>query len=169
MGSCLSCFDRSTAEHVIYVKTGDRKAAATDANVKIILHNDQGETSDALTLDNFFRNDFESGALDTFHIPQVPSTFGKITKVEFWRDNSGIGPDWYVEKVLVENRTTKDVFIFPIFRWIKPDIHYVIKHLDCSLPQDDDQKQQRLMELNDKRETYEYTSRGKGMPAQVSC
>jgi hypothetical protein len=28
---------------------------------------------------------------------------GKITKIELWRDEWGVGSDWYVNKVVVEN------------------------------------------------------------------
>ena len=166
MGSCLGVQD---AQFIVYVKTGDRKHAGTDANVKIKLHDTNGIDTDDLVLDNFFRNDFESGQLDVFPIKKldVKEFSGRIEKVEFWRDNAGLGADWYVDKIIVENRKTNDIFIFPVFRWIRPDYHYLIEHLDTSLPQFDPHPDQRKLELEDKQAIYEVTTKFPGAPAQV--
>lgn len=167
MGACLGV---QNAQFVIYVKTGDKKNAGTDANVKIKLHGPNGSNTDGLTLDNFFRNDFESGQLDVFPIKEIKvKDFGSVvSKVEFWRDNAGIGADWFVDKIVVENNKTNESFTFPVFRWIKPDYHYIIEHLDTSLPQFDPHKDQRLEELEDKRLVYQNTQKVPGGPAQVN-
>lgn len=167
MGACLGV---QNAQFVIYVKTGDRKNAGTDANVKIKLHNTDGSITDGLTLDNFFRNDFESGQLDVFPIKDVKmkNFGGKVSKVEFWRDNAGLGADWFVDKIVVENRKTNDIYTFPVFRWIKPDYHYLIEHLDTSLPQFDPHQDQRREELEDKRVVYQTAQKVPKGPAQVS-
>ena len=156
---------------MIYVQTGDRRNAGTDANVRIKMHDEHGNSSEPITLDNYFRNDFERGCLDTFHIPiaKVKSLqrVSKITRIELWKDDAWMGSDWFVDKIVVENRVTNDTFVFPIFRWIKSDFHYQINHLDTSLPQGDEFPQQRRMELEDKRKTYEYDQKVPGGPAQV--
>ena len=165
MGCCTS---GPRSEFVIYVRTGDKRNAGTDANVYIVLHDDQGNTTGKITLDNFLRNDFERGRMDTFPVPKSKlSALGKVTKIEVWRDDAGFGSDWYVERIMVENRVTNYIFVFPIFRWIKPDYHYMIKHLDTSLPQDDDTLEQRRMELEEKKYLYQYEQKLPGMPAQV--
>ena len=169
MGPCLGT---QNAQFVVYVKTGDRKHAGTDANVKIKLHDVNGVHTDEMVLDNFFRNDFESGKLDVFPIDKLDNLkefSGRIGKVEFWRDNAGLGADWYVDKIVVENRKTNEIYVFPVFRWIRPDFHYVIKHLDTSLPQFDHQKGQRQLEIKEKRRAYETGYKFPGAPAQVIC
>ncbi|KAK6172838.1 hypothetical protein SNE40_016418 [Patella caerulea] len=164
-----ACFSRIRSDYVVYVRTGDRRNAGTDANVTIILHDDVGHSTGEITLDNFLRNDFERGKQDKFDVPRSKlRPLGKITKIEFWRDDAGIGSDWYVERILVENRLTNDIFVFPIFRWIKAGYHYMIKHLDTSLPQSDDYHEQRKMELEDKRKIYKYAQKAPGMPVQIS-
>ena len=167
MGACLGS---QNTQFVIYVKTGDKKHAGTDANVRIKLHNTSGVISDGLTLDNFFRNDFESGQLDVFPIKnmKMKDFSGAVARIEFWRDNAGLGADWYVDKIVVENRKTNDIYIFPVFRWIKPDSHYLIEHLDTSLPQFDPHKDQRKVELDDKREVYQTAQKVPYGPAQVT-
>ncbi|XP_046544436.1 allene oxide synthase-lipoxygenase protein-like isoform X1 [Haliotis rubra] len=162
------CFSGPHSEYVVYVRTGDKKNAGTDANVTIILHDDNGHCTGEVKLDNFLRDDFEKGRLDTFPIPKSKlDRLGKVIKVEFWRDNAGIASAWYVERIMVENKVTNDMFVFPVFRWIKADYHYVIKHLDTSLPQFDDQAGQRKMELESKKKDYNYVQRAPGMPAQI--
>ena len=166
MGACLSV---QNSQFLIYVRTGDKKNAGTDANVKIKLHDSNGNHTDDLVLDNFFRNDFESGNLDVFPIKDLKQKqfAGKISRIEFWRDNAGLGADWFVDQITVENRKTNDLYIFPVFRWIKPDYHYLIEHLDTSLPQFDPHSDQRKQELEDKRVTYEIVQKFPGAPAQV--
>ncbi|XP_052793619.1 allene oxide synthase-lipoxygenase protein-like isoform X2 [Mya arenaria] len=166
MGACLGV---QNAKFVIYVRTGDKKNAGTDANVKIRLHDTHGTHTEDLTLDNFFRNDFESGRLDVFPIKdlKVKGFDGHVSMVEFWRDNAGLGADWYVDKIVVENRKTNDTFIFPVFRWIRPDYHYSIECLDTSLPQFDPHKEQRQEELEYKRKDYQTAQKVPNGPAQI--
>ena len=57
-----------SSEYTVYVRTGDRLNAGTDANVKIRLHDEKGNVSDDICLDNFFSNDFERGAFDQFDV-----------------------------------------------------------------------------------------------------
>ncbi|KAK7498735.1 hypothetical protein BaRGS_00010112, partial [Batillaria attramentaria] len=164
MGKCLSV---PASEFVIYVRTGDRKYAGTDANVKIVLHDDHENRSEAITLDNFLRDDFERGALDQFEVPKKKvGRLGKVARIEFWRDDAGMGSAWYVDKVVVENRRTNAMFVFPVFRWVRADYHYMIVHLDTSLPQFDQYPDQRRMELEEKRKTYVFCQKAPGMPAQ---
>ncbi|XP_076468009.1 allene oxide synthase-lipoxygenase protein-like [Babylonia areolata] len=156
---------------VINVRTGDRKYAGTDANVHIVLHDDAGNRSDEIRLDNFLHDDFERGQEDRFEVGdrQVSSLekHGRVDQVEFWRDDAGLGSGWFVEKITVENRRTNRLYVFPVFRWIRPFDHYFIRHLDTSLPQDDPHAQQREKELEEKRGTYTYTQKAPGLPAQI--
>lgn len=168
MGNCM---EGPSSEYIIHIRTGDRKNAGTDANVRIILHDEKGNCSDEITLDNFLRNDFERGATDKFEVPKNKlkafDRFGKIVKIEFWRDDSGLGSNWYVDKIIVENKQTSNTFVFPIFRWVRPDWHYFVKHLDTSLPQFDEYVDQRKKELEEKRKTYIFSQKAPGMPSQV--
>lgn len=58
------------AEEITYkvvVKTGNTKAAGTDADVKIQLIGEESSTKPT-KIDNFFRDDFERGKVDKFII-----------------------------------------------------------------------------------------------------
>ncbi|CAG5132221.1 unnamed protein product, partial [Candidula unifasciata] len=163
-------FQKPSSDFMIYVQTGDRRNAGTDANVRIVMHDDDGHASSPIILDNYFKNDFERGCLDTFHVPtkkirNLPR-MGKITRIELWKDDAWAASDWYVDKIVIENRVTNSTFVFPIFRWIRAKYHYQINHLDTSLPQFDDYPEQRRMELQEKRIAYEFDQKVPNGPAQ---
>ena len=65
------------ANFTITVKTGDRFGAGTDANVEIVLFDENGKCSKSMALDNYFRDDFERGQEDTF--PVTSSEMGELT------------------------------------------------------------------------------------------
>lgn len=54
-----------------------------------------------------------------------------------------------------------------MFRWIKEFHHYLICHLDTSLPKDDLNQDQREIELEDKRRMYELVIKVQNLPIQV--
>ncbi|XP_059168642.1 allene oxide synthase-lipoxygenase protein-like isoform X2 [Physella acuta] len=168
MGNFLA---KRSSDYMIYVQTGDRRNAGTDANVRIVMHDEYGHSSLPITLDNYFKNDFERGCLDTFHVPSNKiknlQRMGKIVRIEVWKDDAWAASDWYVDKIVIENRVTNNTFVFPIFRWIKAKYHYQINHLDTSLPQDEQYPEQRAMELSEKRKAYEFDQKVPDGPAQV--
>lgn len=57
-----------TYHYTVFVKTGDRPNAGTDANVYIVLHGENGVKSKEMKLDVLFHDDFERGNLDKFKL-----------------------------------------------------------------------------------------------------
>ena len=160
----LSAID---ANFVAHVKTGDRKGAGTDANVWLVLHDEHGKSSKETKLNSLLHNDHERGETSSYGISAANDLHGKITKVEFWRDNFGLGDDWHVDFIKVENRKTKQIYCFPIHRWIKPNLKYTVPEFDSCLPQFDIHRDQRDEELREKREQYQYIMHVEGGPSQV--
>lgn len=160
-------FESCSAKFSVCVFTGDRKYAGTDANVKIRLYDNQGQSTSDMTLDNFFHNDFERGHADTYTFDRLPVNFQDVARIEFWRDNSGVASDWYVLKIIVIFPHRKREYVFPVLRWIKAEYRYVIHELDTSLPQDDPEKEQRRLLLRERRPAYEYSQKAPGVPMQV--
>ncbi|XP_076118111.1 allene oxide synthase-lipoxygenase protein-like isoform X3 [Mytilus galloprovincialis] len=152
--------------YIVLVKTGDKKLSGTDANVSIILYGCKGIKTEEFVLDKFFRNDFESGTIDSFPV-ESNINIPQIERIELWRDTSGISSSWYVDWIEVKNQTTAEASIFPVFRWIKGNYHYCIQHLDTSLSQCDKYPNQRYMELSEKRKTYQLKVKFENGPAQV--
>ncbi|CAL1536624.1 unnamed protein product [Lymnaea stagnalis] len=155
----------------ITVYTGDRLHAGTDAKVRIILHDEFGNASPTKTLDNRRRNDFERGRGDSFEMSETEighlNPGGKLVKIELWRNRSWFGGYWFVDRIEIENKVSREKFVFPIFRWIKAKFHYHVNHLDTSLPQKEEHKDQREMELAAKRKTYQFDQKVPGGPVQV--
>ena len=151
------------------MKTGDVKGAGTDANVYCALYNEDKTRSRDLNLDCKWKNDFEKGAIDRFkvHCGLPP---GPLHKLEIWRDDSGIGDDWYVEWIKVKklnNPDEEEPVIFPCNRWVKAKRKLVLTIYDCVLPQFDEHAEQRKQELEDKRDVYRMARKAPGIPKQV--
>ena len=166
MGNC--CSDVGVpSDHWIYVRTGDRKGAGTDANVRLILHDKNGHASPEIKLDCVFRNDFERGNTDVFRAPELSKDFVELEKIEIWRDNAGVSPDWYCDLIVINDRRNDVYYYFPINRWVQPSVHYVITNYDTSLPQLDLCAEEREVSLQEKRKFYQYDQRAPGLPVQV--
>lgn len=152
----------------IFVRTGDKRRASTDANAFIILHGEHGIASPQYKLNNFFQNDFN---YVEFKI-KLPPCFGTVQTIEFWRDNAGVSADWFVETIRVVQLHAKS--IFPIFRWIQAqdgdkENRLRIHKEDTFLPQFDPHLWQRGKEIKRKREQYviNYREDMPDMPVQV--
>lgn len=154
------------ANYRLVVKTGDRRGAGTDANVTVILHCDDGRQTKKHWLWHVFKNDFERGNTDKFSVESPPLT--SVDTLELWRNSCPLGGAWYVETVEVQCEDRKCNYVFPIFRWIRPNYHYYIRHLDTSLPQNDPHQQQRELDLQQKKNNYEMFVKVPGCTAGVT-
>lgn len=160
-------FSHSNLSYIVNVKTGDQRQSGTDANVKLVLHSESGKKSEEIALNRLFRDDFEQGQLDTFQLKNL-GHLKDIHKIEVWRDDSGLGADWYVDYVEVEDVNSRKRFMFPLFRWIKANKHYLVRHMDNCLPQFDEEPGYRHEDLVEKRKQYQCATKVDGAPAQVS-
>ena len=153
-------------DYIFFVRTGDRKNAGTDANIKVILYGDSGKKTDKIRLHNTFKNDFERGQLDTFNVKKQVK-LRNLEKIELWRDNFGLGSEWYVDYITVRRKDRNDEFNFPIFRWIVAKKHYIFRLNDTMLPQQDPEAEQRWHELKTKKEKYIAIQKFAQGPSQV--
>ncbi|KAF0298884.1 Allene oxide synthase-lipoxygenase protein [Amphibalanus amphitrite] len=142
-------FPKFGTDFVIHVTTGDRDGAGTDSNVFVRLFDGKGNQTEAIKLDRPLRNDLERGATDSFPARGADG-FGNIERIELWRDNFGVSPDWYLERVVVEHRS-RTRYVFPLLRWVQAGRHYNVFQYDCSLPQDDRYPEDRRHELQQRR------------------
>lgn len=119
--ACVSgSIDIAPPDFIIYVKTGDKKGAGTDADVYIALFTVDGTRSRDIKLDAEWRNDFVAGRMDNFPVENLPN-FGEVTKIEVWRSDDGISDDWFVERIEVEDVAAKTRVVFPVHRWVKAE------------------------------------------------
>ncbi|KAH9509997.1 hypothetical protein Btru_044803 [Bulinus truncatus] len=156
----FSYFGLRECDYIVEIKTGDSLGAGTNANVWIILYDENSKATPPIKLDQFLKNNFERGTTDVFQISKSDTSKlkkdGQVAKIEFWRDDHGNSSDWYVDEIEVKNKNTRSTFLFPVNSWVSANKHYKIKHLDTSLPQheDDDLKEPRKQFLDEKRKNY---------------
>ncbi|XP_052225510.1 allene oxide synthase-lipoxygenase protein-like isoform X7 [Dreissena polymorpha] len=153
-------------DYEFHVRTGDRKFAGTDANVWVILHGEEGISTEEMRLSNMFKDDFEQGQLDKFLVKKQ-AVLTNIVKLELWRDNFGFGSQWYVDYIKVKRKDFNNEVTFPIFRWIPAKTHLMFRVNDTMLPQDDPEVSQRWEELRSKRESYLMCQKVPDGPSQI--
>ncbi|XP_052225509.1 allene oxide synthase-lipoxygenase protein-like isoform X6 [Dreissena polymorpha] len=156
----------ASVDYVVFVRTGDRNRAGTDANIRIIFHGSTGLKTEKIRLHHVLKNDFECGQVDQFDI-QNQKDVGTMEKIELWRDNFGLGSRWFCDYVIVKKKGHDKQFTFPILRWIKADVHYMFRLHDTMLPQQDPMAEQRWKGLKSKKKKYEVAQKISGGPAQI--
>ena len=166
MGNC--CDVEGAIDHWIYVKTGDRKGAGTDVNCHAILHDEKGNKTQELSLCCYFKNDYERGKTDIVQCPSLGKSFGRVVRVELWRDDPGVYPNWFCELIVVNDRRVDKCYYFPVLRWLRSNRRYKFEQYDTLLPQYDPNHQQRQAELDEKRLEYTLIQREPELPVQVS-
>ncbi|EEC03803.1 lipoxygenase, putative [Ixodes scapularis] len=156
MGPVLTRMDSLTeAGFRIFVITGDRKGAGTDANVWMRLHDDAGHKSNIITLNHTFKNDHERGETSSFSVKPILN-FGAVSKVEVWRDSFGFGHAWFLNRIEIQELFSGELYVFPFHRWVPADQHLFLSLYDCVLPHADAHQNQRREELQRKRKKYRY-------------
>lgn len=156
MGPVLTRMDSLTeAGFRIFVITGDRKGAGTDANVWMRLHDDAGHKSNIITLNHTFKNDHERGETSSFSVKPILN-FGAVSKVEVWRDSFGFGHAWFLDRIEIQELFSGELYVFPFHRWVPADQHLFLSLYDCVLPHADAHQNQRREELQRKRKKYRY-------------
>eukprot|EP01136_Pigoraptor_vietnamica_P010420 Opistho-1_new@48017 len=87
-------------DYVVTTYTGTLDNAGTDADVYVQLYCGDGTVSDKIWLDTS-NDDFEKGDIDTFLVKGPACAASAIARVKVGHDNTGLGPDWYLEKLTV--------------------------------------------------------------------
>lgn len=150
----------------VNVKTGDKKGAGTDANVQIVLTGASGQQTKSAFLNHVFTNNFERGQVDVFTF-EDEADIPEVQGIRLRRDEFGLYSDWYVETVEVINKKSGKKSVFPVLRWIRPNVDIIFERYDTFLPQFDPHPEQRNAELQEKQKLYEF-SHLPGLPAGVS-
>ncbi|KAF7212109.1 transcript variant X2 [Nothobranchius furzeri] len=105
--------------YLIGIQTSHRKSAGTSANVTLKLIGSDGES----TIHNLTDPDkpvFERGAFDMFLL-STPFPLGDMRNLRLQHDNSGGNPSWYVNKVIVQDLQSRNVWHFFCNCWLSSD------------------------------------------------
>uniref|UniRef100_A0A4W6CIC0 Lipoxygenase homology PLAT domains 1 n=1 Tax=Lates calcarifer TaxID=8187 RepID=A0A4W6CIC0_LATCA len=126
------CFTAGTMDHfvcygtdvgeikrveVIYsvtVVTGDTQYAGTDTNIFLTVYGANGSTEEMLLPKNEDR--FERGQEDTFSLEI--DDIAPLKKIRVRIDGTGSRPDWFLDRILMRNLTTEEVYLFTYENWL---------------------------------------------------
>lgn len=105
----------------VYVHTGDKRGAGTNANIFLNIFGELGDTGDRpLEESKTNRNKFERNQVDEFLIEAV--SLKTLEKVRVGHDSTGPGSGWFLDKVVIKDPedNTKE-YVFPCNRWLAKD------------------------------------------------
>ncbi|CAF4476662.1 unnamed protein product, partial [Rotaria sp. Silwood2] len=112
----------------ITVRTGKGMTAGTDANVFIIIYGKSGRTA-VHRLDNSLKNDFERDTTSEFTIMDID--IGKIDRIKVWHDNSGVGPAWLLDSIIIRKKHSICRPITDIYIQRLEKISQILYHQAC--------------------------------------
>ncbi len=108
------CLTGEGFPYEVFVRTGDKSGAGTDANIEIKIIGKKGRTEWHTLNPHIDGNAFEKNDEDTA-IVWDKTDVGEVTHIQLKRDNAGFGPGWYLESIGI-GRTK-----FAVFNsWIDP-------------------------------------------------
>ncbi|KAA0199822.1 Lipoxygenase domain-containing protein 1 [Fasciolopsis buskii] len=109
--------EKSTKRYKVSVYTGGKLGGGTDANVYIqIFGESAGHDSGLQPLRKDGRNLFERNKCDEFQIESYD--LGVVRRVLVFQDNSGTSPSWYLDRILITDLASNDVYNFPCEQWL---------------------------------------------------
>lgn len=101
MGNVLSWFLKQY-EFKVHVTTGDKQGAGTDSSVYIQLVDSSGAITEPACLDHLLVNDHERGETHSYDVSakglRQPES---IDHIVIWRDSSGLGDAWFLDRIEV--------------------------------------------------------------------
>lgn len=120
IGFALNLENRSTDTYFyeVAVYTGQRRQAATDSNVKMLMSGAYGDTGVRCLTDQS-RKPFRRGGIDTF-IVSVFRPLGDLDYIRVWHDNSGEATEasWFLKFIIVKDLQTNERTYFVCNKWL---------------------------------------------------
>ncbi|XP_077990949.1 uncharacterized protein LOC144445282 [Glandiceps talaboti] len=106
---------QSEGKWKVSVKTSDKENAGTTSKVVITVYGDYGQTQPLpLETDEFKAADEQQFDIDVGEI-------GEISKIRLEHDNSGENPGWHVDKIKMEDQTSREELTFILNCWLSRD------------------------------------------------
>ncbi|XP_052416643.1 polycystic kidney disease protein 1-like 2 [Carassius gibelio] len=106
--------------YLVHVQTGHRRGAGTTAKVMMTLQFQEGQ-SELYNLSDPEKPVFERGGVDVFLL-SMPFSLGELQSIDISHDNSGGSPDWYMDRILVQDLQTQEVTHFLCSTWLRGEI-----------------------------------------------
>ncbi|KAF7667477.1 hypothetical protein LDENG_00061370 [Lucifuga dentata] len=96
------------------VTTGDIQYAGTDTNIFLAVYGANGSTEEMLLPKN--KDRFERDQEDTFNLET--DDIAPLKKIRVWIDGTGSRPDWFLDKIVMRNLITEEVYEFTYENWL---------------------------------------------------
>ncbi len=93
-----------TGVYSVEVRTANKKQAGTDSNIYLTLHGDNyHKNTEETNISDLAGglSSFEKGDTDILVAGFKTPGIGNVTSITVRKDNSGSGPDWYLDKIIV--------------------------------------------------------------------
>ncbi|TRZ03142.1 hypothetical protein DNTS_014536 [Danionella cerebrum] len=98
----------------VTVVTGDTQNAGTDTNIFITVFGVNGSTEEILLQKHEDR--FERGQEDTFNLEI--DDIAPLKKLRVRIDGSGSRPDWFLDKMIMRNLVSDELYVFTYEQWL---------------------------------------------------
>ncbi|XP_016338089.1 polycystic kidney disease protein 1-like 2 [Sinocyclocheilus anshuiensis] len=103
--------------YLVNVQTGHRRGAGTTAKVMVTLQFTEGQ-SEPYNLSDPEKPVFERGGVDVFLL-SMPFCLGELQNIDISHDNSGGSPDWYLDRITMQDLQTQEVTHFLCSTWLR--------------------------------------------------
>uniref|UniRef100_A0A667ZD74 Lipoxygenase homology PLAT domains 1 n=1 Tax=Myripristis murdjan TaxID=586833 RepID=A0A667ZD74_9TELE len=113
-GSDVGEIKRVEVVYETTVVTGDTQYAGTDTSIFLTVYGANGSTEEMLLRKNADR--FERGQEDTFNLEI--DDIAPLKKIRLRIDGTGSRPDWFLDRILMRNLTTEEVYLFTYENWL---------------------------------------------------
>ena len=113
--------DATTSNHCyeLSIYTGLWRRCGTSANVAIMIYGDDRDTDviplNCSTMCN--KRLFARGSVNTFMLP-LKESLGDLSHIKIWHDNSGVNPQWFINKIIIRDPRTDTTWYFVCNRWL---------------------------------------------------
>ncbi|XP_078602947.1 allene oxide synthase-lipoxygenase protein-like isoform X2 [Branchiostoma floridae x Branchiostoma japonicum] len=156
-------------KYTLEIHTGRTKGSGTDSTITVILIGAWARTP-PIKLDQAFMNNFEAGHVDILDIEAVD--VGEVQAMTLSTDSFGVKSDWYVDSIFVVDRQRGRRQEFPVYRWITDRTDSItLRSGRASLMAHDTPvlRGLRELELEKRRERYQWAHDQKGFPAHLAA
>ncbi|XP_016396373.1 polycystic kidney disease protein 1-like 2 [Sinocyclocheilus rhinocerous] len=106
--------------YLVNVQTGHRRGAGTTAKVMMTIQFKEGQ-SEHYSLSDPEKPVFERGGVDVFLL-SMPFSLGELQSIDISHDNSGGSPDWYLDRIMVQDLQMQEVTHFLCSTWLRGEI-----------------------------------------------
>ncbi|XP_026065946.1 arachidonate 5-lipoxygenase isoform X1 [Carassius auratus] len=152
--------------YTVSVTTGNQEFAGTNDYIYLTLVGSE-RCSDQTLLDKSFFDRFARGSVASVDV-SVKEILGDIVLVKLQKGKFLFNDQWYCRCINVTT-PSGELFEFPCYRWIANEQEVVLRDGKGRLPQDDNMKEIRHMELESRQRMFRWKEWRTGFPLSIDA